>query len=175
MRPAIFLDRDGVLNRTDVSDGTPRPPRNVNELRIILGVASSLNRLRREGYLLIVVTNQPDVARGLQSRRNIAYIHKKLQRVLELDDIFTCFHDDYHNCSCRKPKPGMIHQAAEIHRVDLKRSYLIGDRWSDIISGSLAACHTVLLERSYSKLQYCQPNHVVLNMTQAVDYIIGRG
>jgi D-glycero-D-manno-heptose 1,7-bisphosphate phosphatase len=125
-RRAVFLDRDGVINRAVVRDGKPHPPARVEELEVIPGVAAALQRLKLAGYLLIVVTNQPDVARGTQSRAEVEAIHNKLASLLPIDEFRACYHDDGDACACRKPKPGLILESARAHGVDLRASVMVG-------------------------------------------------
>lgn len=102
-RPAVFFDRDGVLNEAVVINGQPHPPGNVEALRILREAPAALARLKAAGFLLICVTNQPDVARGTQSRDVVAAINDKLREQLPLDDILVCYHDEAEGCDCRKP------------------------------------------------------------------------
>ena len=112
MRRAVFLDRDGVLNRAFLhADGKSHPPASPQQLEILPGVMDVCQSLRRAGFLLIVVTNQPDVARGTQRREVVEAINLELRRQLPLDDIRVCYHDEADNCPCRKPKPGMLLEA----------------------------------------------------------------
>lgn len=148
---AVFLDRDGVVNRALIRDGKPYPPRNVEELEIEPGVPEALAALKGCGFLLLVVTNQPDVARGAQQRAVIEAMHEKLRAALPIDDFFVCYHDDRDGCGCRKPKPGLLLQAAERYQLDLARCYLIGDRWRDIDAGHAAGCQTAWIDRGYAE------------------------
>jgi D-glycero-D-manno-heptose 1,7-bisphosphate phosphatase len=147
---AVFLDRDGVLNRALVRNGRPFPPRSPSELEIMPDTAA-LGELKALGFLLLVVTNQPDVARGTQKQEVVDDIHDRLKAVLPLDDIFVCYHTDGDQCVCRKPIPGLILRAAEKHGIDLASSYLIGDRWRDIEAGEYAGCKTVLIDYGYQE------------------------
>lgn len=149
MNRAIFLDRDGVLNEAVLRDGKPHPPADLGELRLVAGVETCLESLKRAGFLLIVVTNQPDVARGRQTKAGVEEIHDFLQSRLPIDDFFACFHDDADGCECRKPQPGMLLEAARKHDVELESSFLIGDRWRDIEAGRSAGCTTVLIDYGY--------------------------
>src|SRR4051812_30433549 len=104
-RPAVFLDRDGVINRTTVRDGVPHPPNSVEEVELLPGVADALGRLAAAGLPLIVVTNQPDVARGAQTREEVERINHFLASRLPLTAVYVCYHDNADRCECRKPKP----------------------------------------------------------------------
>ena len=146
---AVFLVRDGVLNRAFVRDGKPYPPANVDELEILPDVPEALAALKERGFLLLVVTNQPDVARGRQQRSVIESMHEKLRASLPIDDFFVCYHDDRDACDCRKPKPGLLLQAAVKYKLNLGFCYLIGDRWRDIEAGQAAGCATAWIDRDY--------------------------
>lgn len=152
-RPAVFLDRDGVINRVDVRNGVPRPPASVRDLAILPDVPEALNLLKAGGYALIVVTNQPDVARGTASIESVARIHACLKASLALDAIFTCYHDGPDACVCRKPKPGLLLQAADAFGIDLPASFMVGDRWRDIEAGRRAGCRTIWIDAGYLEQQ----------------------
>lgn len=146
---AVFLDRDGVLNDAVIRDGKPYPPPTAEAVSVAADAPAALARLKSLGLLLLVITNQPDVARGTQTAEAVESIHGRLRRELPLDDFVSCFHDDRDACSCRKPKPGLILAAAARHSVDPTRSFLIGDRWRDIEAGQAAGCRTVWIDRGY--------------------------
>lgn len=170
-RPAVFLDRDGVLNESAVRDGVPVPPSTVAEFRLLAGVAEACARLRAAGYVLVVVTNQPDVARGTQSRRTVERMHDVLSREVRLDDIRVCFHDDADDCSCRKPRPGLVLGAATDLQLDLSRSFLVGDRWRDVECARRAGVRAIHVHRHAEK----EPNRadtVVADLPSAVDHIL---
>ena len=174
LRPAVFLDRDGVLNRTAVRGGTPHPPNTVAEVEILPGVEDALRRLRERGLPLIVVTNQPDVARGTQKQAVVEEINAMLSRRLGLTAVYTCYHDNADDCACRKPKPGMLTRAAEEHGVDLRRSFMVGDRWGDVAAGAAAGCTTFLIDTPYSQCHRCTPDFKVSSLSEAADTILGR-
>jgi len=146
---AVFLDRDGVLNQFILRDGTPRPPAGLHQLAIYRDAPDALRRLEQAGYLLIVVTNQPDIARGTQTREAVDQINAALGEALPIHEFLVCPHDDSARCPCRKPKPGMVLDAAARHAVELKTSFLIGDRWRDIDCGASAGVRTVFIDRGY--------------------------
>jgi D-glycero-D-manno-heptose 1,7-bisphosphate phosphatase len=146
MRRAVFLDRDGVLNRTYLyRDGKTHPPANLKDLEILPGAEEACHDLRRAGFLLIVVTNQPDVARGAQVREVVEAINNRLQQNLALDDFRVCYHDNQDKCSCRKPKPGLLLRAGDSWGIDLAQSFMVGDRWTDIEAGRNAGCKTIFI------------------------------
>lgn len=159
MRRAVFLDRDGVINRTELRDGALRPPRSVAELELLPGVEEALALLAGEGLLLVVVTNQPDVARGAARKDDVEAIHAHLMERLPLAAVFACYHDDGDGCACRKPRPGLLRAAASEHGIDLRQSFLVGDRWRDIEAGRAAGCETFLLSRPDSQPEGCAPDH----------------
>lgn len=172
-RPAVFLDRDGVLNRTDVRNGVPHPPASPVELEILAGVPQALTKLCEIGLPLIVVTNQPDVARGTQSREAVEQINARLREQLPVTAIYTCYHDTADNCQCRKPLPGLLMDAAAAYNIDLSGSFMVGDRWSDIAAGQTAGCTTLLIDLPYSKADRCTPDYRVRDLPEAVDIILG--
>lgn len=145
MNKAIFLDRDGVINKTIFKMGKPRAPYTMEEFSFIEGVKEATELLKGEGYLLIVVTNQPDVARGWVSREAVDMVNDHIQKALPLDEIFACFHTNEDKCTCRKPEPGMILEAQKKWDIDLSKSYLVGDRDSDIEAARRAGCHGLLV------------------------------
>ena len=148
---AVFLDRDGVINRAVVRDGRPYAPTRVEELEILPGTISSIPRLAEGGYVLIGITNQPDVARGAQSREVVESINTMILSRLPLREIFVCYHDDVDNCDCRKPKPGLILRAAEKYGLDLSQSWMVGDRWKDIAAGRAAGLKTIFVDYHYAE------------------------
>jgi len=169
---AVFLDRDGVIVEATVRDGKPYPPRSLNEMTVVGGAREALLDLKNMGFRLIVVSNQPDVARGTQQRSEVERMHAVLREKLPIDDILVCYHDDRDDCSCRKPRPGLLLQARSRYTLDLKSSFLIGDRWRDIEAGHAAGCSTVLLERGYAERAPAHPpNAQFMSLGDAVAWI----
>jgi D-sedoheptulose 7-phosphate isomerase len=172
-KKAVFLDRDGVLNRSFIRDGIPFAPTTIEEFEILPGVPAALRDLRNHGYKLIVVTNQPDIARGKQSPQTLEAINQTLRSQLPLDDILVCLHTDDDHCDCRKPKPGMFLQAARRHNIDLANSFMVGDRWRDIEAGYNAGCKTILIDYGYSERPPERaPDMRVSSLREAADWII---
>jgi len=170
---AVFLDRDGVVNRAVIRDGKPFPPASLEELEITPGTESALQDLKKRGFKLIIVTNQPDVARGLTSQAAVEKINQALATSLSLDDVFVCYHSDENNCDCRKPKPGMLLEAAQKHNIDLSRSYMVGDRWRDIDAGHNAGCKTILVDSGYNERAPARPPEArVRSLREAADWIL---
>lgn len=168
----MFLDRDGVVNKAVIRDGVPYPPECADAVELTPNAHETLGDLKRLGFLLLVVTNQPDVRRGSQDRRTVEGIHQLIRQQLPIDDFFVCYHDDRDHCDCRKPKPGLILQAAERYDVNLAESYLIGDRWRDIDAGRSAGCKTIWIDCGYSeKGPTYPPDARVASLGDAVAYI----
>ena len=175
-RCAVFLDRDGVLNQPIIRDRKPYPPTGIQDVVIVGDVEISLRRLKERGFLLIVVTNQPDVRRGTANREEVEAIHTLLSERLPLDDFFVCYHDDRDQCHCRKPLPGLLLDAAAKHRIDLASSYLVGDRWRDIEAGAAAGCRTILIDHRYDERRpKSAPDATVSSLSAAVDWILKGG
>ena len=168
----VFLDRDGVLNRAFPEGGTTRPPTSVAELEFLPGVTESLAKLRAAGFVLVVVTNQPDVARGKQSRAAVDAINAKVRSELPLLDVFACFHDSGDKCHCRKPKPGLLLDAAAKHDLGIDSAFLIGDRWSDIVAAHAAGCRAVLIETPFSNPERCRADHNATDIASATEWIL---
>ena len=173
MVSAVFLDRDGVINANLERNGKPVAPTNLSDFRILPGVAEATRLLKEAGFLLVIVTNQPDVAHGLTPKATVEAMHAEIMRQLPIDDIIVCFHADADNCSCRKPKPGMILEAAARHWIDLAASYLVGDRWRDVHAGRSAGCRTIFVDYGYPQDQPHQPDKLVRSLREAADYILG--
>jgi D-glycero-D-manno-heptose 1,7-bisphosphate phosphatase len=171
---AVFLDRDGVINRAVVRSGKPYPPASVAELEILPRVPEALSRIRDAGFMSIVVTNQPDVARGTTSMAEVEAINAALAAKLPIDEFNTCYHDGNDNCECRKPKPGMLLQAARKWRLDLATSYMVGDRWRDIEAGQRAGCRTVFIDYGYDEKQPEQYDYHVTSLWEAADIICSK-
>jgi D-glycero-D-manno-heptose 1,7-bisphosphate phosphatase len=171
---AVFLDRDGVLTRINVRDGKPYAPLHRADMEVAAGVADALDRLRRAGWLLVVVTNQPEVARGRTTRAEVEAMHKRLAADLGLDDFRVCYHDDIDRCPCRKPQPGMLYHAAVDREIALADSYMVGDRWRDVGAGRQAGCMTVLVESGHTEDVPMDPDIRVPDLGRAAEWILSR-
>jgi D-glycero-D-manno-heptose 1,7-bisphosphate phosphatase len=171
-RAAVFMDRDGVINRAFVRDGIPHPPDSVDGLEILPRVPEALGSLRAHGFALVVITNQPDVARGTCSRECVEDIHHRLERELPLDAIFTCFHDSADGCGCRKPRPGLLLKAAQALDIDLFSSFMIGDRSSDMEAGWRAGCSTLFVDEGYAEAQPLHFDFRVRSLLEASKIIL---
>jgi D-glycero-D-manno-heptose 1,7-bisphosphate phosphatase len=171
-RRAVFLDRDGVLNRAVVRNGKPYPPSSLEELEILPGISDVCRDLHRAGFLLIMVTNQPDVSRGTQTREVVGAINQVLFDCLCLDDIRVCYHDNSDNCRCRKPEPGLLLEAARDWKINLSESFMVGDRWKDIEAGRRAGCKTIFVQYGYSEMMPESFDKQVGSLTEIVDWVL---
>lgn len=172
LRPAVFLDRDGTLTRTLFRNGKPVAPTSVAEFELVPGVSEAVKRLRAAGFLLIVVTNQPDVRTGLTNLEDVEEMNRLLRAWLPLDDIRCCFHTDADNCDCRKPKPGLLLTAARDHGVDLRKSWMVGDRWRDSAAGKNAGCRSVFIECGYNEATKASADFTVKTFAEASEIIL---
>jgi D-glycero-D-manno-heptose 1,7-bisphosphate phosphatase len=169
-KPAVFLDRDGVINNAVVRDGKPYPPASPDAMEILPGVPQALERLKASGFALIVVTNQPDVARGRQRREVVEAMNAQLGATLPIDEFRVCYHDDADECACRKPRPGLLTQPPVY---DLGASVMVGDRWRDIEAGRRAGVRaTVLVDHGYDERCDMEPDVRVASLSEAADWIV---
>jgi D-glycero-D-manno-heptose 1,7-bisphosphate phosphatase len=178
-RSAVFLDRDGVLNRPIIRHGRPHPPRSVEQFELYPEATTACRRLHELGFALVVVTNQPDVARGKLDAEVVNAIHRELRRKLLLDGLYVCLHDDADGCGCRKPAPGLLIAAALDLGLDLRQSVMVGDRWRDVEAGHRAGCRTVHIDRGYREQPPEGADVVAPSLAEAVrwieDVVIGEG
>jgi D-glycero-D-manno-heptose 1,7-bisphosphate phosphatase len=172
MNKAIFLDRDGVINQANLVDGIPCPPKDFSKLILLPKVAEALHMLKDAGYLLIIITNQPDVVRGKMKIETVETINQFLKDSLPINDIFTCYHDDLENCNCRKPKPGNLLKAAAEYNINILSSFMIGDRWRDIEAGESAGCKTFFIDYSYQEKQPEYYDYKVKSLYEAAKIIL---
>jgi D-glycero-D-manno-heptose 1,7-bisphosphate phosphatase len=173
MKRAVFLDRDGVLNRTLLINGIPKPPNTVDNVEILEGVKEAIQVLRRHGYVPVVVTNQPDVARGHATRIQVEAINNYIGTVTDIEYFYTCFHDDADRCDCRKPLPGLLLQAAKDLNLDTNRSFMVGDRWRDISAGLTAGCKVFFIDYLYLERYPEKPFTKVSSLIEAAHLIVG--
>lgn len=174
LNKAVFLDRDGVINRPLIAEGKPSPPRTVADFEILPGVAQACADLKRAGYLLVVATNQPDVGRGILKKEVVEAIHETMVRQLPIDRVEVCYHAGAafgDECECRKPRPGMLFAASEKLAIDLGRSFMIGDRWRDIECGRSAGCRTIFIDWNYQEELKRQPDYRASDLLEAAKLI----
>jgi D-glycero-D-manno-heptose 1,7-bisphosphate phosphatase len=171
---AVFLDRDGVINRSLIRDGKPYPASSLGEFDILPGVVETCAKLKQAGFLLVVATNQPDVGRGTLKQEIVEAIHAHMRRVLPIDRVEVCYHPGRGapECDCRKPKPGMLLRAAREMGIDLRASWMIGDRWRDIDCGHAAGCHTILIDYHYPEELRQPPDFRAQSLWEAADIIL---
>ena len=175
-RRAVFLDRDGVLNVAAIRNGQPFPPDRAEDFELYDDVAAGCARLKATNFLLVVITNQPDVGRGTQTREAVEAMHSKLRAAIpSLDRIEVCYHagERYGDpCECRKPRPGMITRAADALNIDLPASYVIGDRWRDVDCARATGCRAIFIQRGYKENLREAPDFIVANFNDAVSAVL---
>jgi len=174
LRRAVFLDRDGVINRALEREAKPYPPRNLAEFEILPEVPAACAKLKRAGFLLVVVTNQPDVGRGTLAQSVVENIHTHMMAQLPIDRVEACYHPGQgrSDCDCRKPKPGMVLRAAKELGIDLAQSWMVGDRWRDIDCGQAAGCRTIFINRGYAEELRQKPDFSAGNLAEVADIIL---
>ena len=170
MKKAVFLDRDGVINKVIIKDGKAYSPRDFSEFEFIENIAEQIKKIKGAGYYIIVVTNQPDIARGEMDISELNKMTKSIKANLSVDEISICPHDDIDNCNCRKPKPGMLVDAAKRFEIDLTTSFLIGDGWKDMEAAKNAGCMGILIDTLYNKGVDCFRR--VQDIREAVNIIL---
>jgi D-glycero-D-manno-heptose 1,7-bisphosphate phosphatase len=171
-RRAVFLDRDGVLVRTHYQNGRAMAPLSLDAFALDDGAREAVARLQAEGFLCVVVTNQPEVARKLLAPAVLEKMHEILREKTGVDDILVCPHERSQGCGCCKPRPGMITQAADKRGIELGGSYMVGDRWVDIDAGRAAGVYSILIEQPYSECAVADGK--VRDLKGAVDHILDR-
>jgi len=166
LKKAIFLDRDGVLNKAILQNGRPHPPGRLEDFEIIPEIIPVLDNFKKLGYILIGITNQPDVKRGKTSKSFVEKINQNLLEALPLEEVITCYHDNDDQCDCRKPKPGAIIEASIKYNIDLKKSYMVGDRWKDIEAGIRAGCKTIFIDYDYEEVRPIGSTYTVKSLAE---------
>lgn len=176
MKRAVFLDRDGVINRPVVHEGKPYPPATLAEFALLPGVAEACSQLKEAGFLLVVATNQPDVGRGTQRREEVEAMHAAMCSALPIDRVEVCYDRGQGEPSeFRKPAPGMLLRVARELEVDLAASWMIGDRWRDIDCGVAAGCRTIFIDHGYDERLRQAPDFRVVSLLEAAGIILGVG
>ena len=172
LNKAVFLDRDGVINKAIIRAGRPYSPGSLEELEFLPGVDIATKALRDAGFILVIVTNQPDVANGIQSLDVVEQMHEIISTKLPVNAIKACYHSEIEECICRKPKPGMLIDASIELSLNLPESYMIGDRWRDIDAGKAAGCKTILIKANYSEPRAENPDLIVESLLEASQLIL---
>jgi D-glycero-D-manno-heptose 1,7-bisphosphate phosphatase len=170
-RKAVLLDRDGIINQPIIINGKPFPPSSLSEFELVDSIGVCLDLLRNRGYLLIIFTNQPDVARGKTRAAEVEGLHEFVRKRLPIDKIYSCYHDNSDNCECRKPKPGMIHKAEKDFDLDLSQCFVVGDRWRDIDAGTSAGCMTIFVDYGYDENLRKKPDYTVNKVLEITNII----
>ena len=173
MYRAVFLDRDGVINRSTVVNGIPKPPGAIEEVEILDGVIDAIRILKENNFLPVVVTNQPDVSRGKTSEDQVRAINAYIGAAADIQHFYVCFHDDKDFCDCRKPAPGLIYRATRELGLRINESFMVGDRWRDIEAGQAAGCQAIFIDYSYQEKKPKMPYLKVKSLLQASQIIIG--
>jgi len=176
MRCAVFLDRDGVINRALEHEAKPYPPSSLGEFEILPEVSAACAKLKAAGFLLVVATNQPDVGRGTLNQKVVEKIHVHMMAQLPIDRVEVCYHagNGLSDCDCRKPKPGMLLRAARELGIDLAQSWMVGDRWRDVDCGHAAGCQTVFIDHGYAEELRQKPDFSARNLGEAADIILSQ-
>jgi len=175
MHKAVFLDRDGVVNKSQVINGLPVAPKTFKDFEILDGVDWAICELKKYNWLVFIITNQPDISRGKILLNQVDSMHKFLMNNLPIDEIRVCSHDDSAKCSCRKPAPGMILDLQKKYSIDLGSSFLVGDRWRDISAGNVVGCRTIFIDHGYNEKQPEYHTHKVSNLVEATKWILKNG
>ncbi len=172
LKPAVFLDRDGVVNAVNLINRKPYPPSNLDEVRVLDGVRESVERFELNGLTVVVVTNQPDIANGLTTFELVKKIHQRITQLTGIRYFYVCHHNSEAKCICRKPKPGLLTNAASDLKLDLKNSFMVGDRWSDITAGQSVGCTNFFVNNDYLEPKPALPYIEVKSLIQASNYIL---
>ena len=175
IRRAVFLDRDGVINRALTRAGKPYPPSNLDEFEILPGVPKDCAQLKAVGFILVVATNQPDVGRGTMKQATVERIHKFMCQQLPIDHVEVCYHggQGLASCECRKPLPGMLLKAADELGLDLRQCWMVGDRWRDVDCGRRAGCRTIFIDYGYDEALREKPDFRTKDLLSAAQIILG--
>ena len=173
MKSAVFLDRDGVVNLAYTRGGKPYPPKDLSQLVILPDVEESVKQLTKYGFVIVVVTNQPDISNGNSSYEIVNALHKEISSLTGIENFYVCPHVDSDYCKCRKPKPGLLLKAAEDLNLDVRKSYMVGDRWRDVGAGQSAGCKNFFIDHNYSEKRPVEPFVTVSSLLQATEIILG--
>lgn len=173
LNKAIFFDRDGVVNKSLILNNKPFPPKSIEDLVVYECLPAILKKLRENMYLTFIITNQPDVKRGTVIKKDVDKINEYLMQNYDFDDLFCCFHDDDDNCICRKPKPGAILFLAKKYNIDLKKSFMIGDRKKDVLAADNAGCRSIFIDMGYNENKPNTQSFTATSLEDAINFILG--
>ena len=174
MKKAAFLDRDGVINAAIVLNGKPDSPKNLTEMKILEGVIEAIQTLKAQSFIPIIITNQPDIARNRLKDVDLIAMHEKIRSETQIEYFYTCPHDDEDGCNCRKPKPGLISQAEKDLQIELKSSFLVGDRWRDITTAQALGIEAFFIDYSYTEKQPSKPYTRVSSLLEVSKIMVQR-
>ena len=146
MKRAVFIERDGILNEVRTGPKQQITPIGLEDFKILTSVSEALKKLKAVGYVVIATTNQPGLSRGYQSRRELDRMHELLRGNLPLDDIMVCPHDEADHCPCRKPRSGLLVEAAFKWHLNLDHSFVVSDKWQDAEAARTAGCTSLLVQ-----------------------------
>jgi D-glycero-D-manno-heptose 1,7-bisphosphate phosphatase len=167
MNSGVFLDRDGVVNKIILKERRPYSPRELDQLEILEGVRDAVQIFQKLRFKVVVITNQPEISRGLITEDLTIEMHNKIREETGIESFYFCRHDDFHDCECRKPKAGMLLKAAEELNLDFSQSYLVGDRWKDIHAGQKVGCKCYFIDNHYDEPRPILPFHTVKSLYEA--------
>ena len=170
MKRAVFIERDSILNEVRSGPKQQIPPMGLEDFKIISEAAEPLKKLKAVGFVLIATTNQPGLSRGDQSRRELDRMHDMLRRSFPLDDIMLCPHDEADQCPCRKPRPGLLIEAAFKWHLNLDHSFVVSDKWQDAEAARSAGCTSLLVNSPWIKQVH--RDFVLPNLGSIVDKIL---
>ena len=169
---AVFLDRDGVIVKANVRNGKAYAPTKIKDFKIYKFSADCIYKLKKKGFKTIVVTNQPDVGKNIISKNTLKKMHIALKKKTKVNQIYTCVHTSKEKCKCRKPLPGMLIKAGKQHKINFKKSYMVGDRLVDIKCGKKVGCKTIFINRNYKEKKPSNNIQSVKNLKEATDTIL---
>lgn len=168
---AFFFDRDGILNKSIIKNRKPYSPRIPQDLILNREVLSFIKKLKKKGFLIFVVSNQPDIKSGKLSNYSLKVMNSIIKKYFLIDEIYICPHGKNDNCECRKPKPGMLIEASKKWNIDLKKSFLVGDRWKDISAGTIMNCTTIFIDYNYDEPKPRNSNYNFINISKMIKSI----
>jgi len=169
---AVFLDRDGVLTVPEFRDGRSFAPRRLEDFCLYDDAADATRQMKKAGYCLVVVTNQPDVGHRRIAVSIVEEMHRRLAAALPVDAIEACYHTQAEGCDCRKPQPGMLLRATARLGIDCTRSFMIGDRASDVEAGRRVGCRTIFIDRGYIDEHAERADFVVASLAAATPILL---
>lgn len=167
-KKAIFLDRDGVVNIPIIKNGKSFAPRKLNDFKFYPYTKDNIQKLKNNNYMIFIITNQPDIGNNLLNKNILDQMHYRIKKYIPIDGISTCLHSQKDGCKCRKPKPKMIKDIVNKYKINVIRSFMIGDRKSDILAGKSAGCRTIFIDRNYFEIKPKVQDFTVKSMNQAV-------